>query len=298
MTTFIHDKQIAKVIKKLLVTFRNVSLYPKQHDILVTCRKDLFIELQSYLGHCSRLVLVAHKNRLLCDGYVLHKGSMNKENLAFLLYRDGIQWLSFESGLEEVELSELFDILKRYRTKEEYDGGDIVTALWQADFTHIKYGADDLLWKDEPILDISALNISQKRQSIPVDPASELIDARSLASFNQAKSLWELTEEEKEQTRRFITDHEQRDTDLDVFDILLIILNEQNDNENYSAILELVQECYQRTLARGEFRFAQAFFGKNQHNLCKIRKRELLGTAPFRRSLHPYFQPASIFRAK
>ena len=38
-----------------------------------------------------------------------------------------------------------------------------------------------------------------------------------------------------------------------MFDILLIILNEQNDKEDYTAVLDLVRECFEHTLARGEF---------------------------------------------
>ena len=46
----------------------------------------------------------------------MHEGRLHRDNVAFLLHRDGIQWISFDSGLEGDELAEFLDILKRYRT--------------------------------------------------------------------------------------------------------------------------------------------------------------------------------------
>jgi hypothetical protein len=252
----------ALVIRQLLMAIKNSTLYPSGHTILINAVTDLFKVLQSYLEHCSRLVIVVEANRLLSDGQILHEGPKNKENIAFLLHRDGVQWISFEQGIAEEELTELLDIFRRYRAKEEYDGGDIVTALWQADFFHIKYGTDDLLWKDEPLLDISTLKVSGEADPSQDLQTDEQLHAQSLASADKSTTLWELTEEEREKTRRMIAEQEQRDDDLDIFDILIIILHEQNEKEDYSAVLDLVRECFERTLARSEFSEAIIFLRK------------------------------------
>jgi hypothetical protein len=248
-----HENLIAVVIKRLLLAVKNSTLYPSRHDARVTCIKHLLEGIQSYLAQYPRLVIVVDKNRLVSDGHVLHEGRLHRDNIAFLLHRDGIQWISFDSGLEMDELAEFLDILKRYRTREEFNGGDIVTALWQAEFAHIKYATDDLFWQDEPILDIAGLKVFDPDQSIPANETPEQRDAQSLASAEHAKALWVLTEKEKAMTRRMIAEQEQRNDDPDVFDILLIILNEQNDKEDYTAVLDLVRECFEHTLARGEF---------------------------------------------
>ena len=70
--------------------------------------------------------------------------------------------------------------------REEFsDGGDVVTALWQANFyrvAHIKYATDDLFWQDEPILDIAGLKVFDPDQSTPANETPEQRDAQSLAS--------------------------------------------------------------------------------------------------------------------
>ncbi|BBO75208.1 hypothetical protein DSCW_26250 [Desulfosarcina widdelii] len=252
----------SRIIRKLLLAIKNSNLYPRGHNILTTCVADLYQELQAYLEQCSRLVIGVEKNRLVSDGKILHEGAKNKENIAFLLHRDGVQWISFEEGLAEDELNQLLDVFNRYRVQEEYDGGDMVTALWQANFSHIKHGTDGRLWNDEPILDIAALKVSSTDSSASIPVTDEQQQAESLAAADKSEILWKLTQREKELTRDMISEQEHRNENQDVFDILLVILLEQNEKEDYAAVLDLVRDCFEHTLARGEFKEALVFLKK------------------------------------
>lgn len=262
MTDLKPSMDTSRIIRKLLLAIKNSNLYPRGHNILTTCVADLYQELDAYLEQCSRLVIGVDQNRLVSDGNILHEGAKKKENIAFLLHRDGVQWISFEEGLAAEELNQLLDVFNRYRVQEEYDGGDMVSALWQANFSHIKHGTDGRLWKDEPILDIAALKTSGTDLSASAPRTDEQQQAESLAATDKPETLWKLTKREKELTRHMISEQEHRNENQDVFDILLVILLEQNEKEDYAAVLDLVRDCFEHTLARGEFKEAFVFLKK------------------------------------
>jgi hypothetical protein len=65
------------------------------------------------------------------------------DSIAWLLYKDGLRDLRFAKGVEESEIVRFLDILCRAR-KATIDDDDLVTMLWEADFTLIGYSHRDL----------------------------------------------------------------------------------------------------------------------------------------------------------
>ena len=65
-------------------------------------------------------------------------GEKNADNLAWLFYKDGVRELTLAPGFEETEVVKLLEIIQRAR-KASADEDDLVTMLWEADFTFLKY---------------------------------------------------------------------------------------------------------------------------------------------------------------
>jgi hypothetical protein len=103
-------------------------------------------------------------DRLLFRGEVVHQGSTEEGNLGLLLFRDGIQWLEFHKGLQLDEISGFIKIANKYREAAEDAEGDLVTALWEADFPNLRYKAIDVYWEAEPLIDIAALNVRDEEK--------------------------------------------------------------------------------------------------------------------------------------
>lgn len=67
-----------------------------------------------------------------------------RDNLAFQFYKDGIRVLTFLPGFEdEVEL--LMDVLVRVRQIDQNSADDMVTLLWEQEFTALQYSYVDAL---------------------------------------------------------------------------------------------------------------------------------------------------------
>jgi hypothetical protein len=68
----------------------------------------------------------------------------NADNLAWLLYKDGLREITIARGFEDTEFVKLLEIVQRARHAQP-DDDDLVAMMWEADFTYLKYRYIDLL---------------------------------------------------------------------------------------------------------------------------------------------------------
>jgi HEAT repeat protein len=75
---------------------------------------------------------------------VLLEAAKSSDNLAWLFYKDGIREIVFLKGIEETDIIRFLEIVGRAR-KASVDDDDLVTMLWEADFSTLKHRYVDLL---------------------------------------------------------------------------------------------------------------------------------------------------------
>jgi hypothetical protein len=191
---------------------------------------------------------------------VVHQGPPQEDYLPFQLFRDGIQWIEFLSGITAEELSAFFRTLIRYRTLREEAEGDLVTALWEAGFPHLNYGKEEVLWRAEPLIDFSLFQTGPRETREageeaegPAAPAPKIPIPAADPAF------WKLSSEEERAIREMVIEEETRDGTEDVLDVLTIILREQRDPKNFSVILDFLAEEFGYALAQGELSFVLKF---------------------------------------
>src|SRR5262249_52112656 len=68
----------------------------------------------------------------------------NADNLAWLLYKDGLREITVMRGFEETEFVKHLAIIQRARHAQP-DDDDLMARLWEADFTCLRYRYIDLL---------------------------------------------------------------------------------------------------------------------------------------------------------
>jgi hypothetical protein len=252
-----EDLQAVKdVIASFLIALKNSAIYPEDHAICQKGLENVKIRLDGFLGSYGDLTLDVEKDRFLFQGEVVHQGAREGGNLPFFLFRDGIQWLKFQRGLELWEIKGFCKILNQYREQHEEPEGDLVTALWEAQFPHLRYKALEVFWEAEPLGDLSALtegdtarrgmDRQEEEQDIPVITALPTMD----------DALWKLTPEEMRKLRGMILEEQNRDSTEDMVEVLLIILNGQCEQGDFVVILEFLKEEFHGALGQGEFRFA------------------------------------------
>jgi hypothetical protein len=114
-----------------------------------------------------------------------------KVSLAYQLYRDGLRELRFTKGLEEWEVQSLIDIIRRGDNINQLED-DIVTLMWEKDFTHISYLATDEFLEEASV--VIPDNVDQFRKNLVFKPVAHHVEADMLEEESEdAASLDEIS---------------------------------------------------------------------------------------------------------
>ncbi|MBU1170536.1 MAG: hypothetical protein KKD44_13315 [Proteobacteria bacterium] len=243
-------------------TLKNYELYPEDHSVTVNAITDCMENIDAFFETQPSLTLGITKDHFLHDGMVVFQGGPGDENPAFQMYRDGIERLDLLRGLSRDEFVSFLGILKDHATAKKHEETDIVTELWEADFRHITYEATDIFWKDESIMDFSHVRVMD--QNHREQPLSDTQSFKSMGEYNKRPDInvYLLSTEEIKNTMDMVRGEEQRNFDMDLFDVLLIILNEQNEEKDFVRVLDIITECFKNTLERAEFSSVIRFLKK------------------------------------
>ena len=273
-------EMIKGVIGLLYMAAKNHTMYPEDHAIFQDSLKAVVSRLDPFLKKYGNLRFYIDNDRLIFEDETVYQDDPKRDKLAFPLFRDGVQWIEFQEGIEVQEISDFVRVFNQYRLLHEEPQGDLVTALWEKDLPHMRYAASDVLWKAEIVKDFSFFNLTgdkkQKEYEDGVEDSSshetvddeqqdkaDILGGRDIGGDTTLsimdRTIWEMTSEELKRLEEMVVKEETQSGTEDVFDILWLILSTQNEPEDYGTILEFMKEEFKDTLAQGEFRIGLDF---------------------------------------
>src|SRR4030042_1250565 len=135
-------KSTKALIQTFLQTLKAFRLYETNHPILSKFVEKLRKDFDQYFGEFDSFSLQIGEHRLHYRGNVVYENQDVKESLAFVFFKDGIRELQFLKGLEFKEMMDFLNIVRRsdFRNRME---DDLVTLLWEKDFSHITFTTVD-----------------------------------------------------------------------------------------------------------------------------------------------------------
>jgi HEAT repeat protein len=149
------DEELASttdLIRTLLKAIKAYKLYQRNNPMLTKQLEDLTAKFTAHLEHYQTLNLQVGEYKLFFDGKPIYENTDMKESLAFLLYKDGVREIRFLRGLEDSEISDFLDVLRKNDQISRLED-DIVTLFWEKDFAHITYLAT------EEFMESNAVNV-------------------------------------------------------------------------------------------------------------------------------------------
>jgi len=183
----------------------------------------------------------------------------SSENLAWLFYKDGVRELKIAKGFEDAEVIKFLEIVQRAR-KGSADEDDLVTMLWEADFSLLKYKYVDLLQEGGG----GGEDLADGTDTVPAEPgavrqaAQEAVEeSRAGGIVNMAdfdSTLYFLDEREVEYLQDEIKREYQQDLRTNVVSVLLDIFEAQADSEIRLEVLDDVHTLMVYLLTTGHFR--------------------------------------------
>jgi HEAT repeat protein len=225
--------------------------------------------VQNFVSNWGLLTLEVAEDQLLYDEAEVYSRDATRDNLAFLLFRDGVRSIAFHPEVDMSELSALAECLSHADDLADAEH-DLVTAFWEQDFSHIDYKvADPFLGGEvlaEGMIDSLRETVIRRLQEseIPSSPAEALkpdrllvVDTAEIRGQDVSLSFEEIAERERavEDLSAVLDDFTQVILELtaDTPEISLddrlgqslrAILEAYLHNQDYRSIASLLQTLY------------------------------------------------------
>jgi hypothetical protein len=129
-------KSTKALIRTFLQTVKAYRLYEASHPLLSKFLDRLRNDFDHYFHEFDSFSLQVGEHQLLFRGKVVYESQDIKESLAFAFYKDGIREIRFFQGLEFKEIVDFLNIVRRGESVNRLED-DLVTLVWEKDFSHI-----------------------------------------------------------------------------------------------------------------------------------------------------------------
>jgi hypothetical protein len=200
---------------------------------------------------------------------VLEERSKSSDSLPWIFYKDGVRELRFLRGFDADELSRLLDILQRVR-KASPDEDDLLTLLWQGDFTFLRYRYVDMMVEPtvplaeggEALTDGEDLSEGGGSAGRRIDPSTyaggaddeEETRAGVVSMSDFDGTLYFLDEKEIEYLQTEVRREYETDLRQNVVALLLDILEQQPDASIRTEVVDVLDNFMLHMLTGGQFR--------------------------------------------
>jgi hypothetical protein len=251
---------------------KGYRLYEANHPILTKFLERLKKDFDKYFEELPSFSLQITEHRLSYHGNVVYESEDVKESLAFLFYKDGVRELRFLKGLEFKEILDFLDVVRKSDLVNRMED-DLVTLLWDKDFSHITFTTmDDFLERggvsvpatEEDLLQGMEFNplSAQGYEEKPGEPKPDEFGVLTDEGLNQAinpspgQSLvdaCQLTGEEAEKINQEIQ-KEYRTEYLYILveSLIEIVLHLGEDMDAYENMISYFERVIQALLDQGE----------------------------------------------
>jgi HEAT repeat protein len=216
------------------------------------------------------IVLQVEERTFLWHGHAIAVGE-GRENLAFTFYKDGIRSMTFMVGFEE-EVDAFLAVLHHIRVSDQQNADDMVTLLWEREFTGFQYTYVDTLAEGVELPsaeDAAAALPPLSLDSIRLDLRAELDAAETppAVAGGAPPVAAQVTHRDFSETLYLLDDDElaelsrelQREMERDVrTDVLFALFDRLEDRipERQREIMQILDQLLPTLLAAGDLRSA------------------------------------------
>ena len=257
-------EQVEELFRSLMKAIRAFQMYLPNNPIYHRAADNIRAAFAPiWASGQDRLVLQIVETDLLWEEQVVYHQPNKSESLAWSLFKDGMRVLTLHPGVEDSEIVLFLDIVQRARTLPPDAGDDLLTLLWEQDFSLIQYHFTDFV-PDAGVPGISGDGAYSK----PVeDPAAQAAEnkARVVEDAPQQPSgviavedfdstLYWLEEAEVRALGEAIEHEYRQDLRRNVLNIVFDVLEQRSEDEVRFEILESLEAYLPHVLNAGDFR--------------------------------------------
>jgi HEAT repeat protein len=148
---------VKDIFKALTKTIKTFNAYPKGNPIYEKFAAELFEKFALFFESAEELTVDVQQYSLIYRENEVFQSNEKGENIALLLFADGLRQLNFHKGISHDEVTAFIEILRAALKSKTSDDDDIVTLLWERNIRNMGYVAvddtvDDALAVEETLL--------------------------------------------------------------------------------------------------------------------------------------------------
>jgi HEAT repeat protein len=136
------NQDIGAVCGLLHRAYRDTRFYPTEHPVPAETLARLTEAFTGLIAQLGTVTLEVEEGQLVFGEETVYSHEESRDNLAFIMFREGLRVISFHPGLEADEIHAFVQCLAQVDDLAGEER-DLLTAFWEEDFTHIDYSAAD-----------------------------------------------------------------------------------------------------------------------------------------------------------
>ena len=141
---------VTDLLKAFVKAVRAHQLYLPNNPMHTRSLETVREAFAALWGQTDELELQIVETQIKWEGrVVLDEGERTSDNMAWLLYKDGIRELKMLQGFEQEELGIFFNLLQQVRKATDEDD-DLLTLMWEREFVNLQYRYVDLTAEGGP----------------------------------------------------------------------------------------------------------------------------------------------------
>ena len=265
---------VQEVVRGFSRALRTHLLYEGNSPSLDKFVETLRERMGALWGGMPYLTVQVEEREILWEGTAVYTGE-ERDNLAFLLFKDGVRELSFMPGFEAEDLDAFLAILARIH-RLKLDEEDLLTLLWDHDWSHFRYRYV------EPVAEgvkLPEQSDAAQQQQVSSAPREDPAPAQSVTTEDFREALYFLDEVEMRRLEAEVQREMRRDLWSDVLNALFDRL-EDGAPERQAQVVSISADVLPTLLGAGRLQTAAYMLG------------ELVGIATSGRKL-----PPAVFRS-
>lgn len=266
---------VEEMLKVLVKGMRAHQLYLPNNPVYQRALENLRRAFLPLWSHVEEIAFSITEADFRWEGRVVMHEANKSESLPWIFFKDGIRELRLMKGFEEQEIVGLLDILKRVK-KASPEEDDLLTLIWEKDFTLLRYRFIDLTLENNNPIEAS---VPAEREPVPppqqMEPEPEarpgivrIEDLDATVHF--------LDEQEIDYLRAEVHKEYASDVRRNVLAILLDIFELQTGKPVRDEISEILENFLMHLLSAGHFSTVAYVLRESQE--LAARARELDGT--------------------
>ena len=232
-------EHVRDIFRTLAITIKTFTIYPKDNPIYQKFATELFEKFSSFFDSDDQLSVDIEQYSLLYKGKSVYHSKERNDNVALLLFADGIRQIDFHKGITAEEITDFIDILRLASRLETKDDDDIVTLLWERNIKNMGYAAvedtvDDSLAVEESLL---SEGIDQK-SSDEVNVGAASSPGAPIKSASVALEVETLSDNELDEIKNDLSALEEKPLLSAALKLLFDLLTNENGTEVFPEIMQ------------------------------------------------------------